>query len=254
MKKICVVTGTRAEYGLLKPLLNRINEDGELELQLVACGMHLSPEFGLTYHEIEDDGFHIIDKNEMLLSSDTPNGITKSVGLATIGFADIFTRNDPDLIILLGDRYEILAAATAALIHRIPIAHIHGGELTEGAIDEAIRHSITKMSMLHFTSTEEYRKRVIQMGEQSDRVFNVGSLGVENIKKLKLLSKKELERSIDFSLDKPFIIVTYHPVTLENNSSERQFKNLLEALESVKSYKVIFTKANSDTDGRIINR
>ncbi|PWL95953.1 MAG: UDP-N-acetylglucosamine 2-epimerase (hydrolyzing) [Lachnospiraceae bacterium] len=254
MKKICVVTGTRAEYGLLKPLLNRINEDGELELQLVACGMHLSPEFGLTYHEIEDDGFHIIDKNEMLLSSDTPNGITKSVGLATIGFADIFTRNDPDLIILLGDRYEILAAATAALIHRIPIAHIHGGELTEGAIDEAIRHSITKMSMLHFTSTEEYRKRVIQMGEQSDRVFNVGSLGVENIKKLKLLSKKELERSIDFSLDKPFIIVTYHPVTLENNSSERQFKNLLEALESVKSYKVIFTKANSDTDGRIINK
>lgn len=253
MKKICVVTGTRAEYGLLKPLIKRINDDKEVELQLVVTGMHLSPEFGLTYHEIEEDGFYITDKNEMLLSSDTPNGITKSIGLATIGFADVFTRNEPDMIVLLGDRYEIFAAATAAMIHRIPIAHIHGGELTEGLIDEAIRHSITKMSILHFASTEEYRKRIIQMGEQRDRVFNVGALGVENIKSQKLLSKRELEESIDFKLDRPYVIVTYHPVTLENNTSKRQFKNLLDALSDMKLYKVIFTKANSDTDGRVIN-
>lgn len=253
MKKICVVTGTRAEYGLLKPLIKRINDDNEVELQLVVTGMHLSPEFGLTYHEIEEDGFSITDKNEMLLSSDTPNGITKSIGLATIGFADIFTRNKPDMIVLLGDRYEIFAAATAAMIHRIPIAHIHGGERTEGLIDEAIRHSITKMSMLHFASTEEYRKRIIQMGEQKDRVFNVGALGVENIKSQKLLSKRELEESIGFELDRPYVIVTYHPVTLENNTSKRQFKNVLDALSDMRLYKVIFTKANSDTDGRVIN-
>lgn len=253
MKKICVVTGTRAEYGLLKPLIKRINDDNEVELQLVVTGMHLSPEFGLTYHEIEEDGFCITDKNEMLLSSDTPNGITKSIGLATIGFADIFTRNEPDMIVLLGDRYEIFAAATAAMIHRIPIAHIHGGELTEGLVDEAIRHSITKMSILHFASTEEYRKRIIQMGEQRDRVFNVGALGVENIKSQKLLSKRELEESIGFKLDRPYVIVTFHPVTLEKNTSRRQFKNLLDALSDLKLYKVIFTKANSDTDGRVIN-
>ena len=254
MKKVCVVTGTRAEYGLLKPLIKRINDDNEVELQLVVTGMHLSPEFGLTYHEIEEDGFCITEKNEMLLSSDTPNGITKSIGLAIIGFADIFTRIRPDMIVLLGDRYEIFAAAAAALIHRIQIAHVGGGELTEGAIDDAMRHSITKMSTLHFTSTEEYRNRVIQLGEQPQNVYCVGSLGVENIKKQKLLSKEELGKSIKFNLDRPYVVVTYHPVTLEADSAETQIKNLLNAIDRFKEYRIIFTKANADTEGRIINQ
>ena len=254
MKKICVVTGTRAEYGLLKPLIKRIDEDIELELQLVVTGMHLSPEFGLTYKEIEEDGYAITDKNEMLLSSDTPNGITKSIGLAVIGFADIFSRIQPDIVVLLGDRFETYAAATSAMVHRIPIAHIHGGELTQGAIDDAIRHSITKMSTLHFTATQEYRKRVIQLGEQPERVHCVGSLGVENIKEQYLLSKEELERSIDFGLDKPYAVITYHPVTLEGNTAEEQFTSLLDALDEMEGYKYIFTKANADTEGRIINQ
>ena len=254
MKKICVVTGTRAEYGLLRPLIQKINNDNDLELQLVATGMHLSPEFGLTYREIEQDGFEITEHNEMLLSSDTPNGITKSVGLGTIGFADIFTRIAPDMVVILGDRYEALAAATAAMIHRIPIAHIHGGELTEGLIDEPIRHAITKMSMLHFTVTEEYRNRVIQLGEQPDRVFCVGALGVENIKTQVLMSKQELEKSIDFKLDMPYMLVTFHPVTLEDGTAKEQFENLLTALDRIEGYRIIFTKANSDTDGRIINQ
>lgn len=254
MKKICVVTGTRAEYGLLKPLIKRINEDTDVELQLVVTGMHLSPEFGLTYKEIEEDGYTITEKNEMLLSSDTPNGITKSIGLAIIGFADIFTRIQSDIVVLLGDRFETYAAATAAMIHRIPIAHIHGGELTEGAIDDAIRHSITKMSTLHFTSTEEYRRRVIQLGEQPERVYCVGALGVENIKSQTLMEKEELENSIGFSLDKPFVLVTYHPVTLEEDTAKIQFENLLHALSEIGMYKVIFTKSNADTEGRVINQ
>lgn len=253
MKKVCVITGTRAEYGLLKPLMTKISSDSEMQLQLVVTGMHLSPEFGLTYKEIEQDGFEITERNEMLLSSDTPNGITKSIGLGMIGFADIFTRIMPDMVIVLGDRYEALAAATAAMVHRIPIAHIHGGELTEGLIDDSIRHAITKMSMLHFTSIEHYRKRVIQLGEQPERVFCVGSLGAENIRTQALLDKKELEQSIQFSLEEPYVIVTFHPVTLEDNSAGVQFKNLLLALDKFKEYKIIFTKANADTEGRSIN-
>lgn len=254
MKKVCVITGTRAEYGLLKPLIQKINNDIDLELQLVVTGMHLSPEFGLTYQEIEQDGFEITERNEMLLSSDTPNGITKSIGLGTIGFADIFTRITPDMVVILGDRYEALAAATAAMVHRIPIAHIHGGELTLGAVDDAIRHSITKMSALHFTSTEEYRKRVIQLGEEPKRVFCVGALGVENIREQTLMDRKALSESIVFSLDKPYVVVTFHPVTLENNTAGEQFENLLAALEQYRDYRIIFTKANADTDGRIINQ
>lgn len=254
MKKVCVVTGTRAEYGLLRPLIQKIDNDNNMELQLVVTGMHLSPEFGLTYKEIEQDGFKVTERNEMLLSSDTPNGITKSVGLGTIGFADIFTRTGPDMVVILGDRYEALAAATAAMIHRIPIAHIHGGELTQGAIDDAIRHSISKMSTLHFTSTEEYRGRVIQLGEEPGSVFYVGALGVENIKSQKLMSKEELEQSINFSFDMPYVMVTFHPVTLENNTAQEQFENLLEALDRFPEYRILFTKANADTDGRIINQ
>lgn len=252
MKKICVITGTRAEYGLLSSLMSAIQDDSTFELQLVVTGMHLSPEFGLTYREIEKDGFVINEKVEMLLSSDSDAGITKSTGLGMIGFADVFVRLKPDLVILLGDRFETFAAATAAYLAKIPIAHLHGGEVTEGATDEALRHAITKMSYLHFTSTESYSKRVIQLGESPERVFNVGAIGIDNIKKLQLLDKKQLEDSIDFELDKPFLLVTYHPVTLENNSAEAQFNELLKALSTIKNLKVIFTKPNSDANGRVI--
>lgn len=253
MKRIGIMTGTRAEYGLLKSLMQEINKDNDLELYLIVSGMHLSPEFGMTYKEIEEDGFQINAKVEMLLSSDSPAGISKSIGLGVIGFADEFQRADLDMLILLGDRYEALSAAICALVMRIPIAHLHGGELTEGAIDEGIRHSITKMSYLHFTSTEQYRNRVIQLGENPERVFYVGALGVENIKKINLMTKEELERSIHFEIDENTVIVTYHPVTLENNTVEEQFLNLLEVLDRNPKIRMIFTKANADTNGRIVN-
>lgn len=253
MKRIGIMTGTRAEYGLLKSLMQEINKDNDLELYLIVSGMHLSPEFGMTYKEIEEDGFQINTKVEMLLSSDSPAGISKSIGLGVIGFADEFQRADLDMLILLGDRYEALSAAICALVMRIPIAHLHGGELTEGAIDEGIRHSITKMSYLHFTSTEQYRNRVIQLGENPERVFYVGALGVENIKKINLMTKEELERSIHFEIDENTVIVTYHPVTLENNTVEEQFLNLLEVLDRNPKIRMIFTKANADTNGRIVN-
>jgi GDP/UDP-N,N'-diacetylbacillosamine 2-epimerase (hydrolysing) len=253
MKRIGIMTGTRAEYGLLKSLMQEINKDNDLELYLIVSGMHLSPEFGMTYKEIEEDGFEINAKVEMLLSSDSPAGISKSIGLGVIGFADEFQRADLDMLILLGDRYEALSAAISAMVMRIPIAHLHGGELTEGAIDEGIRHSITKMSYLHFTSTEEYRRRVIQLGENPERVFCVGAVGVENIKKINLMTKEELERSIHFEIDENTVIVTYHPVTLENNTVEEQFLNLLEVLDRNPKIRMIFTKANADTNGRIVN-
>ena len=253
MKRIGIMTGTRAEYGLLKPLMQEINKDNDLELYLIVSGMHLSPEFGMTYKEIEEDGFQINAKVEMLLSSDSPVGISKSIGLGIIGFADGFQRADLDMLILLGDRYEALSAAISAMVMRIPIAHLHGGELTEGAIDEGIRHSITKMSYLHFTSTEQYRNRVIQLGENPERVFYVGALGVENIKKINLMTKEELERSIHFEIDENTVVVTYHPVTLENNTVEEQFLNLLEVLDRNPKIRMIFTKANADTNGRIVN-
>jgi len=251
-RKICVVTGTRAEYGLLFWLMKEIESDKDLELQVIATGMHLSPEFGLTYQTIEKD-FKIDKKIEMLLSSDTSVGISKSMGLAQISFADAYEELQPDILVVLGDRYEIFSAASVAMIARIPIAHLHGGEATEGLIDEPIRHSITKMSHLHFTATEEYRKRVIQLGEHPSRVFNVGGLGIDNIKKLKLLSKEEFEKSIHFKLNKKNILVTFHPVTLENSTAKEQFQNLLDAIDTLEDTNIIFTKANSDTDGRVIN-
>lgn len=254
MRKICVVTGSRAEYGLLSGLMRAIQEDKELQLQVIATNMHLSPEFGLTYREIEKDGFQIDKKVQMLLSSDTPNATAKSVGLATIGFADAYEDLRPDLLVVLGDRFEILAAVSAALFYKIPVAHLHGGEITEGAYDDCIRHAITKMSHLHFTSTEAYRQRVIQLGEQPDRVFNVGAIGVENIKRVPLMTKEELEESIRFDLGEKSLLVTYHPVTLDNHTAESQCRNLLEALDAFPDYKVIFTLPNSDTDGRIIIR
>lgn len=252
MRKICIITGSRAEYGLLSGLMSAIQKEEQLQLQIIVTNMHLSSKFGLTYKEIEKDGFYIDKKVQMLLSSDTANATTKSVGLAIIGFADAYEDLQPDLIVLLGDRYEMLAAASAALFYKIPIAHIHGGEITEGAYDDSIRHAITKMSHLHFTSTETYRKRVIQLGEQPDSVFNVGALGVENMKRVNLLSKAELEKSINFGFGDQAILVTFHPVTLENQTSREQCENLLAILDEFNDYRIIFTQSNSDTDGRII--
>lgn len=253
MRKVCVVTGTRAEYGLLYWLMKEIEADSDLELQIIVTGMHLSPEFGLTYKEIEKD-FTITKKIEMLLSSDTSVGISKSMGLAQISFAESFEELKPDILVVLGDRYEIFSAVSAAMIARIPIAHLHGGETTEGAFDESIRHGITKMSHLHFTAAEEYRRRVIQLGEYPERVFNVGGMGIENIKRLKFLSRDEFEQSIDFKLGEKNILVTFHPVTLENSTAKEQFKELLDAVDKLQTTHIVFTKANSDTDGRIINQ
>ena len=254
MRKICIVTATRAEYGLLKPVIDKIYKSNKVQMQLGVTGMHLSPEFGLTYKEIEADNYPIDQKIEMLLSSDTPTGVTKSMGVALMGFADYFAIRRPDIVIVLGDRYEMLVVAIAAMTAGIPIAHIHGGEKTEGAIDEAIRHSITKMSHLHFTATEEYRKRVIQLGEQPESVYNVGALGVENAKKVPLLDREELERQIGFHFSKPTVMITYHPVTLETLTAQGQFANILSVIDKHKEFSVIFTKANADTDGRVINQ
>lgn len=251
-RKICVVTGTRAEYGLLYWLMKEIEADSTLELQLIVTGMHLSHEFGLTYKEIEKD-FKIDKKIEMLLSSDTAVGISKSMGLAQISFAEAYAELQPDILVVLGDRYEIFSCVSSAMIARIPIAHLHGGETTEGAFDESIRHSITKMSHLHFTGTDEYKNRVIQLGEYPSRVFNVGGIGIENIKRLNLLSKEEFEKSIAFKLNKKNILVTFHPVTLENSTAKEQFENLLNAIDILEDTNIIFTKANSDTNGRVIN-
>lgn len=251
---MCIITGTRAEYGLLKPLINKVSQSSTLELQLVVTGMHLSPEFGLTYKEIENDGYSITSKIEMLLSSDTSAGITKSMGVVMLGFADYFSQYKPDLTVILGDRYEMLMAAAASMVAKIPIAHIHGGELTEGVMDDAIRHSITKMSHIHFTSTKEYRNRVIQLGEQPHCVFNVGALGIENIKNMKLLAKEELEKQLAFQFTEKTIMVTYHPVTMENINTKNQFDNILSVIREHRELSVIFTKANADMDGRIINQ
>jgi len=252
-RKVCVVTGTRAEYGLLYWLMKEIQADNTLELQIIVTGMHLSPEFGLTYKEIENN-FKIDKKVEMLLSSDTAIGISKSMGLAQISFAERYEELQPDIVVVLGDRYEIFSAVSAAMIARIPIAHLHGGETTEGAFDEAIRHSITKMSHLHFTATEAYKNRVIQLGEQPNRVFNVGGLGIDNIVKLNLLPKQEFEKSINFKLNKSNILITFHPVSLDKSTAHKQFNELLLALDEQQNTTLIFTKANSDTDGRIINQ
>lgn len=255
MKKIInILTATRAEYGLLKPIIVKLNKISEFDIRIVVTGAHLSSEFGLTYQEIEKDGFIIDEKIEILLSSDSTASISKSMGLAMISFADYFKKLAPDLLIVLGDRYETLAVVTTAMNQRIPIAHLYGGETTEGAIDESIRHAITKLSYLHFTSTEEYRKRVIQLGEHPDRVYNVGGIGIENVLNEKLLTKKQLEDSLGIDLSKPYGVVTFHPVTLENNSSEIQISSLLEVCKEYKDMNFIITKANADAEGRIINQ
>lgn len=254
MKKISILTATRAEYGLLKPIIKKLKEVVDFDVSIVATGAHLSPEFGLTYKEIEQDGIKIDEKIEILLSADTPSSISKSMGLAMISFADYFSKINPDMLIVLGDRYETLGVCCAAMNQRIPIAHLYGGETTEGAVDESIRHAITKLSYLHFTSTEEYRRRVIQLGEHPKRVFCVGAIGIENILNEKLMSKRELESSINFKLDRPYAVITFHPVTLEDNNSAEQFKALLDAFKNYKDMKFIFSKANADANGRVINQ
>lgn len=246
MRKICFVTGTRAEYGLLSRLMRLVKEDKDLRLQVIATNMHLMPEYGETYKEIEKDGFTIDKKVYMHKPSDDAHGIISSMAEEMQGMNDALSELKPDILVLLGDRYEILVAAQVALIHRVPIAHIHGGEVTEGAFDDAIRHSVTKMSSLHFTSCEEYRHRVIQMGEQPSRVFDVGSLGVENIKAVPLMTKDELETSLDFKIDTQTILVTYHPVTLGGDPA-KDIREFLDALDQFKDLKVIFTMPNSDT-------
>ena len=251
-RKICVVTGTRAEYGLLRWLMEYIRETPGLELQIIATGMHLSPEFGLTYREIENDGFSIDRKVEILLSSDTPAGLAKSMGLGLICFGDALQQLQPDIMLVLGDRFELFSAVAAAMVARIPVAHLHGGESTEGAFDEAIRHSITKMSHLHFVAAEEYRKRVIQLGEHPDRVFLVGGLGIDNINKLDLLDRSELETALEFKLGLKNLLITFHPVTLENESSAMQMTELLAALETLENTHLIFTMPNADTGGRVL--
>lgn len=254
MKSITVLTATRAEYGLLSPIIHALKACGSFEVRVVVTGAHLSPEFGLTYREIEKEGIEIDRKIEILLSSDTPSAISKSMGMALIGFADYFAERRPDALVVLGDRYETLAVCCAAMNARIPIIHLYGGETTEGAVDEVIRHAITKLSYLHLTSTEEYRKRVIQLGESPGRVFTVGAIGIENAMKKKLLSKQELANSLGLALERPYAVITFHPVTLENNSAEQQCRELLKALDMHPEMDYIITKANADADGRIINK
>lgn len=253
MRKICFFTSTRADYGIMSRLMRKVADSPECELQIIATNMHLSPEYGLTYKEIESDGFNINRKVEMMLSSDTRNGIVKSMGVGLLGFADALEEMKPDIAVILGDRYEMLAAAEACMIYNLPIAHIGGGDVTEGAFDDSIRHSITKLSYLHFASTDVARQRIIQMGEDPNRVFNFGGLGNDNILNEPIMSKTELEESLGIKLNKDIIIVTFHPVTMEHNTAELQTRLLLRALEDyLGSFKIIFTMPNSDADSRII--
>jgi GDP/UDP-N,N'-diacetylbacillosamine 2-epimerase (hydrolysing) len=251
-RRICVVSGSRADYGLLRWVMQGIRDDPGLELQTLVTGMHLSHEFGLTYRQIEQDGFRIDRKVEMLTSSDTPTGIAKSMGLGLIGFADALAGLRPDLLLVLGDRFEIFAAVAAALVAALPVAHLHGGETTEGAYDEAIRHSITKMSHLHFVAAEDYRRRVIQLGEQPETVHLVGGLGIDNIRRLELLERSALEASLDFELGAKNLLITFHPVTLDDARSQEQMTELLGALDDLPDTHLIFTLPNADNDGRML--
>lgn len=254
MKKICVFTGTRADYGLLKPLLDEIERDSGLQLQLLVSGMHLSAEFGNTFELIEKDGFCIAAKVPNLTDDDSAIGTCQAIGRGVTGYAEAFAELKPDLLVLLGDRSEAFAAATAALVCHLPIAHLHGGETTQGAYDEAFRHSISKMSQLHFTATEEYRQRVIQLGEDPASVHNVGAIGLDYLDSGEFLDRAALEESLNFSFGERSALVTFHPTTLEQGSALEQTKQLLRALDQLEPLQLIFTKANSDSEGRAINR
>ncbi|MGE5499432.1 MAG: UDP-N-acetylglucosamine 2-epimerase, partial [Syntrophothermus sp.] len=252
-RKICVVTTSRADYGLLYWLMKEIQNDEKLELQIIVSGMHLSPEFGLTYKLIEKDGFYINKKIHMLLSSDEDKAAIKAIGAGCFGYSDALEDLNPEILVLLGDRFELLSAAVSALLLKIPIAHIHGGETSQGAVDEAIRHSITKMSFMHFPATEEYRWRILQMGENPGNVFCFGAPGLDHIYKTNLLGRKELSEFLNFDLSGKVALATYHPVTLENNTAAEQIANILAVLEQT-DLKVIFTKSNADSAGRLINQ
>ena len=252
-KKILVVTGGRAEYGILKPLLEEINISKKLKLDLVVTGTHLSNEFGNTISEIRKDRFKVSDRIEIIMSSDTPISLAKSMGLLLISFSETLSRIKPDLVVLLGDRFETFAAGSACLVSRIPIAHIQGGELTKAAIDDSFRHSLTKMSYYHFVYNDEYKKRIIQLGENNKNIFNYGALNVDSIKKTKLMSYEKVKNYFNINKSK-FLLITFHSSTLENNTSTLQFKNILSFLKTKKNFNIIFTKTNADTDGRIINQ
>ncbi len=252
MKKVAVFTGTRAEYGLLYWLLKDIQADPSLKLQLLVSGMHLSPEFGDTYKQIERDGFKIDERIEILLSSDSAVGTAKSIGLGVLGFSDALYRLNPDVLVILGDRFEALAAAQTAMILKIPVIHLHGGEITEGAYDDAIRHAITKLSYLHGTSTEEYRDRVIQLGESPERVQNIGAIGLDHLSRATFMNITELGASLNFAIQKPYFVVTYHPVTLGDEAPEKSFQAILDALDAYPEHQVIMTYPNADDGGRRI--
>ncbi|MCL2717262.1 MAG: UDP-N-acetylglucosamine 2-epimerase [Lachnospiraceae bacterium] len=254
MMKICILTATRAEYGLLKPLILALKNEADFAVFVVVTGMHLSPEYGLTYQEIEEDGLEIAEKIPLKMDSDTAEGISQTMASALSSFGTYFMNHKPDMLIVLGDRHETIAVCLAAVNARIPIAHLYGGETTEGAVDEAYRHAITKMSYLHFTSTEAYRNRVIQLGESPGRVFTVGALGIENILSVPLMPFPELEKSLSFQLGEIYAVVTFHPVTLEESTAEEQIGELLKAIESFPEMRFIFTKANADADSKIINQ
>lgn len=250
--RICVFTSTRADYGLLYWTLVALRDSSRFDLAILASGTHLSPEFGATITEVESDGFNVTQKVEMLLSADTPVGVSKSLGLGVLGYAQALHDINPDILLVLGDRFEAFAVAAAATVQRIPIAHCHGGETTEGAIDEAFRHGITKMSHLHFVSTQQYRKRVIQLGEHPSKVHLVGALGLENIDRAPLMSREELQASLGWPLDTRYLVITFHPVTLEHQTALEQVGELLAALDRLQDTRLLFTLPNADTDGRAI--
>lgn len=250
MRRIAVFTGTRAEYGLLYWLMKDIQAHSQLKLQIIVAAMHLSPEFGNTWEDILQDGFDIDAKVEMLLSSDSSVGVAKSIGLGTIGLADALDRLAPDALVILGDRFEALAAAQTALVMGIPIVHLHGGEVTEGAYDDAIRHAITKMASLHGVAAEPYRQRVIQMGEDPAHVLNVGALGLDHLTRLPRMGRKELASSLKFSLDRPYLLVTYHSATVADEPPLASFQALLAALDEWQDHNVILTYPNADNGGR----
>lgn len=253
-KKICFFTGTRADYGLLRPLISEAKKEKNLIVQIVVSGMHLSPEFGMTYQEIEKDGFQIDEKVEILLSSDTLSGMAKSIGLGIISYTDALQRLKPDIVVILGDRFEALAFAISAYTLRIPIAHLYGGETTEGSLDDGYRRAISQLSDIDFTSTEKYREKLIQSGKPTNRVFNVGALGIDNIKSMKLLSKKELEKTLGIKLLNRNLLITFHPETKNPEKNHFFFIEILKALGELKNTFLIFTKANADAEGRVINR
>ncbi len=254
MREVAVVTTSRADFGLLRPVMDLILTADDLRLRILVGGTHLCPEFGLTVGEVQEAGFAIDERVELILAGDTPTAICKSMGLAMIGFGEAIHRLSPHILLLLGDRFETLCAATAAQICRVPVGHVHGGETSEGAVDEAFRHAITKMSHLHFASCETYRRRILQLGERPEHVFNVGALGVENIRKMTLMPRSQVMQVLGAPADKPLLLVTFHPVTLERGTAESQFAQLLTALGSFETHFVLFTKANADTEGRVINQ